>query len=127
MWWPGVLIGLLVGGFISTIGACAFMSTRQALTRKRLEHRQDQLGYQFLKIETLTTRLELQIKSFGRDFGLGLMIRFGETDPWEHIHSSLGVIKENLDLSAEQISLMRARVRKELDSFTPDHEDTKTL
>lgn len=126
-WWIAGLIGLLVGAAAGVAVLALVMNTRLKVARETYNHRQVQLGFQFLKIEILTTRLELQIKSLGRDFGLS--IKFGEVDPWEHIHFSMNAVKENLDLSVEQISLMRTKIRRELDSFTPERlqEDTKTL
>ena len=125
-WWNAGLIGLFIGAAAGIAVVALLMSTRSKLARDAYNSRQVQLGYQFLRIEILTTRLELQIKSLGRDFGLS--IKFGEVDPWEQIHDSLRIIKDNLELSAEELSFMRAKIRKELDSFTPERiEDTKTL
>jgi len=111
-WWALVLAGLIAGIVIGGVGACAVMATRRAKEGARYRRREIQLGYQILKIENLTMRLELQLNS------IGLSIKLGEKNPWDELRASLGMAMGNLDLTTEELIKMRGTVRNGLDGNT---------
>lgn len=120
-WWTSGLIGLLLGAAAAVVTMCVLMATRQATARASRNQQRLALAYQFLRIEYLTTRIEVQLSSIGLSIKLA-----GPADPWLQIRVCMEIIRNILALEGQELYSLRLKVKRAFEQVMAER-DAKTL